>query len=138
MTLSRLGRTTAFALMLTGLVLSGCGGSSKSTAPGIQPQIANLPDDFSYQVTSVNNFTGTYTYSWQNAGIAANVNQSTTVSGGTMQLTITDGAGTQVYSHPLTDNGTFVSADGVAGTWTIRVVYTGASGTVNFRAQKKT
>lgn len=137
MFLPRFGRMATLALMLTGLALSGCG-STKSTAPGIQPQIANLPDDFSYQVTSVNHFTGTYTYSWPNSGIAANVNQSTTVTGGTMQLTILDGAGTQVYSHPLTDNGTFVSADGVAGTWTIRMVYTGASGTVNFRAQKKT
>ena len=55
-----------------------------------------------------------------------------------MTLVITDAAGTQVYSRPLSDNGTFVTADGVAGTWTIRVTYSGAAGTVNFRAQKKT
>ena len=128
---------TLLGLLVLGLSLTGCG-STKSTAPGIQPQIANLPDDFSYQVSSVSNFTGTYTYSWQNTGIAANVNQSTTVSSGTMQLVLTDGAGTQVYSRPLTDNGTFVTADGVAGTWTLRITYTRASGTVNYRAQKKT
>jgi hypothetical protein len=77
-------------------------------------------------------------YSWQNTGISANINQSTTVSAGNMTLVITDANGTQVYSRSLADNGTFVTADGVAGTWTIRVTYSSASGTVNFRAQKKT
>jgi len=127
---------TAGALA-TCLALSGCG-SDPPTAPGIQPQIANLPDDFSYQVSSVSNFTGAAPYSWQNSGISANVNQSTTVTSGSMTLVITDANGTQVYSRSLADNGTFVTADGVAGTWTIRVTYSGASGTVNFRAQKKT
>ena len=55
-----------------------------------------------------------------------------------MTLVITDANGTQVYSRSLSDNGTFVTADGVAGTWTVRVTYNGASGTVNFRVQKKT
>ena len=119
------------------LSLAGCG-NDPPTSPGIQPQIANLTDDFSYQVSGVSNFSGTAPYTWQNSGISANVNQSTTVTGGSMTLVITDAAGTQVYSRSLADNGTFVTADGVAGTWTIRVTYTGASGTVNFRAQKKT
>lgn len=134
---SALTRIATFALLAVSLSVTGCG-STRSTAPGIQPQIANLPDDFSYQVSSVSNFTGSGTYSWQNSGIAANVNQSTTVSAGTMQLVITDAVGTEVYSRPLTDNGTFVTTNGVAGTWTIRITYSHASGTVNFRGQKKT
>lgn len=133
----RLAGLLPVLLLALTVTLPGCG-SSKSTAPGIQPQIANLPDDFSYQVTSVTRHTGTWTYSWQNSGIAANVNQATTVSAGTMQVVVVDGAGTEVYSRSLTDNGTFVTADGVTGTWTIRVVYTQALGTVNFRVQKKT
>ena len=123
--------------ILACIALAGCG-SDPPTAPGIQPQIANLSDDFSYQVSSVSNFSGSAAYSWQNTGISANVNQSTTVSSGTMTLVITDANGTQVYSRSLSDNGTFVTADGVAGMWTIRVVYGEASGTVNFRSQKKT
>jgi hypothetical protein len=121
------------------LLLPGCG-SDPGTAPtpGIQPQITNLTDDFSYQVSNVGNYSGSATYSWQNSGIAANINQATTVSSGSMVLTITDANGTQVYSRSLADNGTFVTADGVAGTWTVRVTYTLATGTVNFRAQKKT
>jgi len=136
-------KISAFRLMATALgltaslALSGCG-SGPPTSPGLQPQIANLTDDFSYQVSGVSNFSGSAPYTWQNTGISANINQSTTVTGGSMTLVITDAVGTQVYSRSLADNGTFVTADGVAGTWTIRVTYNGASGTVNFRAQKKT
>jgi hypothetical protein len=60
------------------------------------------------------------------------------VTAGSISVVITDAAGTQVYSRSLSDNGTFVTADGVAGAWKIRVVYSGASGTVNFRVEKKT
>jgi hypothetical protein len=119
------------------LVFSGCS-DSPPTSPGIQPQIANLPDDFSYQVSNVRYYTGSASYSWQNTGISANVNQATTVTSGSMTLVITDANAMQVYSRSLGDNGTFVTADGVVGTWTIRVTYAGASGTVNFRVQKKT
>ncbi len=135
---SALSRLTTFALLVASLALSGCGGGKSTTAPGIQPQIVNSPDDFSYQVSSVNNFSGSAPYTWQNTGIAANINQATTVTAGNMTLVITDAVGTQVYSRPLSDNGTFVTADGVAGTWTIRISYSAAGGTVNFRAQKKT
>lgn len=122
------------------LMLAGCGSSSKSTAPvpGIQPQITNLTDDFSYQISAVDSFSGSAAYFWQNTGVSANVNQATTVTSGTMMLTITDAMGTQVYSRSLADNGTFVTADGVAGRWTIRITYSTGSGNVNFRAQKKT
>jgi len=118
-------------------LLAGCG-SDPPTSPGIQPQIVNNPDNFAYQTSSVSNYSGSATYSWQNSGAAANVNQATTVSGGSMSVVVTDGAGTQVYSRSLAENGTFVTATGVAGTWQIRVVYNGASGTVNFRLEKKT
>lgn len=137
MTFSMPRRIATTIALATCLALSGCG-SDPPTSPGIQPQIANLTDDFSYQVSGVSNFSGTAPYSWQNTGISANINQSTTVTSGTMTLVVTDANGTQVYSRSLSDNGTFVTADGVAGTWTIRVTYSGASGTVNFRAQKKT
>ena len=48
------------------LVVGGCG--DDPTAPGIEPQITNLSDAFSYQVSSIQNFTGTYSYTWQNTG----------------------------------------------------------------------
>jgi len=132
-----LPRVLTAGVVAASLAMAGCG-KDAPTAPGIQPQIANLPDDFSYQISSVTNFTGANVYTWQNTGVAANVNQATTVTAGTMTLTITDANGTAVYSRSLSDNGTFVTANGVAGTWHLRVTYTGASGTVNFRVQKKT
>lgn len=127
---------TAGALAVC-LAFSGCS-DSPPTSPGIQPQITNLTDDFSYQVSNVRNYTGSATYSWQNTGISANVNQATTVTTGSMTLVIIDPNGTQVYARSLSDNGTFVTGDGVAGTCSIRVTYDRASGTVNFRVQKKT
>ena len=113
---------------------TGCG--SSPTGPGIQPQVTNSPDNFQYQATSVTNYTGTLSYTWQNSGTLANVNQATTVTGGTATLVILDANGAQVYSRSLADNGTFPTTAGVAGAWTIRIVYSGASATVNFRAQK--
>jgi hypothetical protein len=137
MKLSLLSRLAPIVVLASFLALAGCS-DDPPTAPGIQPQIANLTDDFSYQVSNVVNFSGTATYSWQNTGIAANINQATTVSSGAVTLVILDANGTQVYSRSLSDNGTFVTADGVAGTWTIRLTYNNATTTVNFRAQKKT
>jgi len=136
---SLVARVALAGALATTLFLAGCG-SNPTTAPtpGIQPQIVNNTDDFSYQVSNVGDYSGTTTYWWQNTGISANVNQSTTVSAGSMTLVIRDASGTQVYSRSLADNGTFVTADGVAGLWTIQVVYASSSGTVNFRAQKKT
>lgn len=125
--------------LTTALFLPGCGINPPSApAPGIQPQIVNNADDFSYQVSNVADYSGTATYSWQNSGVSANVNQATTVNSGNMTLVIQDAAGTQVYARSLADNGTFVTSAGIAGTWTIQITYGGASGTVNFRAQKKT
>jgi hypothetical protein len=132
--LARIATAGALAMCLA---FSGCS-DNPPTSPGIQPQIANLTDDFSYQVSNVRNYTGSATYSWQNTGISANVNQATTVTAGSMTLVIIDPNGTQVYARSLSDNGTFVTGDGVAGSWTIRVTYDGTSGTVNFRVQKKT
>ena len=117
-------------------ILTGCG--DELTSPGIQPEISNLTDNFQYQVTDVRNHTATATYIWQNTGTKADVNQATTVTDGSVRLVLLDADGTQVYSRSLADNGTFVSAAGTPGAWTVRVVYSSASATVNFRAQKST
>ena len=127
------------ALALTGIVagmtwLGAC--SDSPTGPGIQPQIINQPGNFEYQVSDVQGFTGTLSYTWQNNGTQANVNQATTVSGGSVTLRILDASGVQVYSRSLADNGTFTTTAGQTGTWTVRVIYSGAvAPVVNFRAQ---
>ena len=112
-------------------------GCSSSTGPGIQPEITNTVDNFQYQVTSLRHYSHETSYVWQNTGVQANVNQATTITSGTATLVILDDVGTQVYSRSLEDNGTFVTAVGTPGSWTIRVTYSHASATVNFRVQKR-
>jgi hypothetical protein len=128
-----LSRAAAFTIICT--VVAACGSSTGPLAP-FQPQINNLPDNFQFQATGVTNVTWTYTYTWSNSGDSATVNQATTVTGGSATLMISDNNGTQVYSQSLSANGTFGVTKGLHGTWTIKVVFTNYSGTVNFRAQK--
>ena len=125
------GLAALVALALT----AACGNSTGPLAP-FQPQINNVADDFQFQATGVTNVTWTFNYNWTNTGDSATVNQATTVSGGSATLTIFDKNGTQLYTQSLSANGTFGMTKGAAGLWTVRVVFTNYSGTVNFRAQK--
>jgi hypothetical protein len=127
----------AAAIIALALV-AGCGDGP--TAPGIQPQITNNTDAFSYQVSSIQNFSGTYSYSWQNTGTAAKITHASDAGAtGTATLTVKDGAGTQVYSGQLASSGEPLTAPaGVAGPWSITVVYANYSNTqVNFAALKQ-
>ena len=135
MGLRGLVRAVALAAVAgSGTWLAGC--SDSPAAPGIQPEIINQPGNFEYQVSDVQGYTGTLSYSWQNNGVQANVDQSTTVSGGSVTLRILDATGAQVYSRSLAENGSFATTAGQAGTWTLRVIYSGAvAPVVNFRAQ---
>ena len=130
-------RLRALALSFIAASGLGLGACSDSTAPGIQPEIINTPDTFEYQVSDVQGYTGTISYTWQNTGTSANVDQATVVGSGSVTLVILDAAGTQVYSRSLSENGSFTTASGQTGAWTVRVVYSGADASVvNFRAQK--
>ena len=128
--LSRLARVTVIFLA----VMIGC--KDNATNPRFEPEITNATDSFQFQVTNIRKISQTLRYTWQNTGTVANVNQSCSVSEGTAGLTIHDGAGLQVYSRNLSDNGTFVTSAGTAGNWTIQVVLSNCSGTLNFRVQK--
>ncbi len=116
------------------LALAACG---DDTLAPFQPEIGNSADTFQFQVTALTNVTTTVEYPWQNTGTSANVNQSTSLTAGAASVTITDASGATVYSKALTDNGTFQTSAGQAGSWRIRVVLQGASGAVNFRVQKR-
>jgi len=101
-----------------------------------QPEIRNNPDSFEFQVTGVQNGSATFLYTWQNSGPRATVDQSSSLAGGSVTLTIKDAAGNLVYSNSLGQNGTFLTAVGSPGAWTIQLDFVNASGTFNFRAQK--
>ncbi len=128
---------TLLGTILVALTLalgSGCGDSP--TSSGVQPEINNIADNFQYQVTGLRNYSRTLNYSWEITGTTASVNQATTITSGSATLQLFDADGLEVYSRSLADNGTFASSAGAPGTWTIRVIYSSASATVNFRVQK--
>ena len=123
-----------------GLVLAAALiGCNNSTAPGIQPEIANLTDNFQFQTSSLAGGSGSWSYTWQNTGTTATVNQSCSITDGTATLVVRDSAGTQVYSRNLAENGTFVTTAGTTGAWTIEIVFERVfAAAVNFRVQKQT
>jgi hypothetical protein len=122
--------------LLFALALGGACGGSSATAPRYQPQVSNIANTFAFQVTALQNVSDNLQYTWQNDGTAANVNQSPSNLSGGVSLVILDAAGTQVYSRSLAENGTFTTAAGTSGKWTVRVAFSSASGAVNFRLQK--
>ena|SRR3990172_2318260 len=130
---------SAGLLVVITIALLGAGCSSKKSTSSLapfQPQITNMPDDFQFQATGVQNVSGTFPYVWQNTGTSANVNQACAITSGTATLTIFDNDTTQVYSQSLAVNGTIPTSVGTTGSWIIRVVLTNCYGTLNFRVQK--
>lgn len=125
-----------FVLSVFLLGLFGCGGSN-TIGPQNQPQVTNVVDDFQFQATNLSNVTQTIQYTWQNTGTQANVNQATTVTSGSATLRIRDASNAQVFSNDLTANGTFMTGTGTTGNWTIEVVLSNVTGTINFRVQKR-
>lgn len=121
-------------VIVAAALATGCGEST--TSPGTGLEVNNATDTFQYQVTNVRNYSKEITYAWQTTGAVASVNQATTVTAGSVTLVLLDANGTQVYSRSLAENGTYSSSSGVSGTWTIRLTYSNANATVNFRVQK--
>lgn len=130
-------RTRLFAppALLALALLAACD-TRVPTEPVYQPQIVNIRNDFAYQVTGLDAFTSDVVYSWQSDGTAAAVLQAPNVLTGTATLFIADGSGAQVYQRSLAENGTFTTATGTAGTWTVRLKFTEASGDAAFRITK--
>ncbi len=131
---SRKLRMVALFAPLALMLIAGCG-SGSALNPVFQPQVANNPDNFQFQSTGVQNVTQTLQYTWSDSGTHASINQATTVSAGSAVLTIQDAKGATVFSGDLKANGTFTSVAGQAGNWTIVLVLSNYSGTLNFRVQ---
>jgi hypothetical protein len=116
-------------------LLAACGGSNL-VGPANQLQVANVADNFQWQVTGLNNVTQSFQYSWSNTGDSANVNIASSITGGSATLTISGPNNAVIYSGSLGANGTFHTAKSTAGTWTIAVALDKCDGTLNFRVQK--
>lgn len=135
-----MAKTSPRVLLLASLILLGACNDDPTAPPGIQPQITNNTDAFAFQITNLNNVTGTYNYSWQNTGTLARVTHSSNAGAtGTATLILLDAAQTQVYSGALTSSGQPTSSPaGVAGAWTVRLVFTNYSNAqINFGVIKQ-
>jgi len=99
------------------------------------PEVTNNPDNFQFQITAAQNLDRAVDYTWENSSNQATVNQSCAITGGTAVVTLIDSMGTTLYTRNLTEDGTFESTAGVAGSWTIRLHFSNLDGTVNFRVQ---
>jgi hypothetical protein len=134
-----INRVLYAGLALVASLSIACGDEPAQPAtPGIQPEIINAVDNFQFQVTAVENYSGTLRYNWTNTGQEANVDQSCAVTAGTVTLTLIDDTGVEVYSHDLSQGGSFASAAGTSGSWRIRVSMSNVSGNLNFRCDKRT
>ena len=103
--------------------------------PENQLEVANGTDTFEWQASVLSNVSQTLTYTWANTGTTANVNQSSSVDGGSATLRVTDDGGAEVYSRSLGENGSFETVSGSVGNWTVTVTLSGVSGTLNFRLE---
>lgn len=103
---------------------------------GFDPVVTNRADFFELQATGLSNVTTITEYIWTNTGNVANVTQASTLTSGIATLDLLDGSGDVVYSHSLTDTGTFATLQGTVGAWVIRLALTNVTGTVSFQAQK--
>lgn len=125
------------AMLAVIMAVVGCSDSSTPPpAPGIEPEIVNIVDSFEYQVTDIDAYSGTASYTWENSGVEAAVDHSSVISKGVGTLVVRDADGVQVYAGPLSDSGSLVTDPGTAGSWTVSITYSSFSGTVNFRVQK--
>ncbi len=124
------------ALVAALMVMTAC---SDSTAPldPFEPEVTNATDSFQLQATNVDRVGTTVQYSWENTGTLASIDHSTTTAGGAARIIIRDAAGSIVYEQDLAPSLNEDTSAGETGTWTITVVLSEYSGTLNFRAQKK-
>jgi hypothetical protein len=120
-------------LTLLTLVTAACAGDPLGP---FQPEVTSAPDSFELQATDVANVTSTLTYAWSNSGTTADVDHSTTTTAGSARLVVRASDGTQVYDQVLAPSRNEPTNAGLAGDWTIELILTGYSGTLNFRLQK--
>jgi len=129
-------RTSIIFFCMIGTMIGCSSDPASPPLPGVEPEVANNPDTFEFQVTSVENFTGSWSYDWTTTGTMVDVDQSSTVTSGTISLTIMDSDGIVVYSGDLSQGGSFTTESGATGQWRIVVTLVNGSGTLNFRTEK--
>ena len=126
------------ALLAMSLMLGVTACSSDDPLAPFQPEITNVADAFALQATGVTSRTTTLNYTWSNSGTQGTVNHSTTTTAGTARLIIRDNDAALVYDETLAPSLNERTLVGATGNWTIQLILTGYSGTLNFRVDKTT
>ncbi len=120
------------------MILISCSEETNTLSPAFEPEIINNTDSFEFQATGVDNVSQTLTYTWENTGTQANINQASNITSGSATLKIEDANGDVVYQKDLKENGSFTSVFGFSGDWKITVTLSKMSGDINFRVEKRT
>lgn len=91
----------------------------------MQPESTNIIGyfDFKFKAKHLKNASQPWRYTWYNSGTVASVEQISNWVAGKGKLVVHDGAGKEVYSCNLGEDGAFLTNPGVAGKWTIEVVF---------------
>ena len=135
MNTKRLGTCLTVVPVAILIAITGCSNNDPVSA-GVQPQVINETDTFEFQVSSVQNYTGVWSYDWQTTGTLVNVDQSCAISDGAVSIRILDSEGNTVYVKDLAEGGSFTTSAGTTGKWHIDVLLNGCTGTLNFRTEK--
>jgi hypothetical protein len=122
---------------LLAVVFAACSGDNV-LGPDNQLEVTAATDNFQFQVSNMDNISQTLSYNWENTGTQATIDISQAITSGSAILTIRDADGTVVHEEDIADDNDTDTSVGVAGTWVIEVRIQSASGTFNFRVQKKT
>lgn len=120
------------AALLAALILfAGCA-EMQSTHSSDNKSVGNVKDSFGYSLSATNK-TKVETYKWENGATKAMIGYSGSVRTGSLELTIQDAAGLEVYSGTYTGNDSQgISTDrGVAGLWTITLEFHGYDGALS-------
>ena len=79
--------------------------------------------DFKFKTQHLKDVSQPWRYTWYNSGTVACVEQINSLFARRGKLLVYDGAGNEVYSHRLGAEGVGLTNSGVAGEWTIMVVF---------------
>ena len=122
---------------LTLLLLALVAGCATEVGPENEREVVNVPDQFSYSITNLEEITDSERFEWENTGTRAAIEILRGITNGNALLSIQDAAGTVLYRDDIADGNDTVTEAGVAGTWIVEVSFDGTSGAFNFTVAKQ-
>jgi hypothetical protein len=123
------------ALIAFTAVAVSCG-SDNATELDYQPQVVNMPNaSFSFQATGLENVNDVLNYTWSNASGDVIIHPSTSTTGGSIRLRISDSWETTLYDGDVPGSGDITPPPGAGGESKIRLTLQNYTGTINFALQ---